>query len=127
MKQTEVCASGRKGWGLVKSRCSTLKLRDEFGCFRRRKQPWNESVYHLYVVRSPQRDQLRARLSGAGIGSGVYYPLPLHLQEVYRGLGYRAGDLPEAERASRETLALPLDPEISEDTVRLVVKTLLGN
>ena len=79
------------------------------------------------MVRSPQRDQLRARLSGAGIGSGVYYPLPLHLQEVYKGLGYRAGDLPEAERASRETLALPLDPEISEDTVRLVVKTLLGN
>lgn len=88
-------------------------------------EPWNESVYHLYVVRSPDRDLLRARLSGAGIGSGIYYPLPLHLQEVYKELGYRPGDLPEAERAARETLALPLDPEITEDTARLVVKTLL--
>jgi len=86
---------------------------------------WNESVYHLYVVRSKERDSLKARLAKAGISSGVYYPLPLHLQEVYKGLGYKEGDLPEAERAARDVLALPLYPEMTEDAVRQVAEAIL--
>lgn len=88
-------------------------------------EEWNESVYHLYVVRSKERDVLKSRLAEAKINSGIYYPLPLHLQEVYRALGYKSGDLPEAERASCEALALPLYPEMTEDTVNQVVKVLL--
>ncbi|MDD4239445.1 MAG: DegT/DnrJ/EryC1/StrS family aminotransferase [Desulfotomaculaceae bacterium] len=88
-------------------------------------EAWNESVYHLYVVRSKERDRLKSRLAQAGISSGVYYPLPLHLQEVYKALGYQYGDLPEAERTSCEALALPLYPEMTETKVRQVVKVLL--
>jgi dTDP-4-amino-4,6-dideoxygalactose transaminase len=67
-----------------------------------------------------ERDRLRERLVKEGIGCGVYYPLPLHLQNVYLHLGYREGDLPEAERASRETLALPLYPELNEEDIKKV-------
>ncbi|GAW94011.1 DegT/DnrJ/EryC1/StrS family aminotransferase [Calderihabitans maritimus] len=83
---------------------------------------WAKSVYHLYVVRVPDRDGLMQYLKEHGIFTGVYYPLPLHLQKVYADLGYKPGSLPEAEKAARETLALPLYPEITEDQVRKVVK-----
>jgi dTDP-4-amino-4,6-dideoxygalactose transaminase len=89
-------------------------------------EDWNVSVYHLYVLRSKKRDELKARLERAGINSGVYYPLPLHLQEVFRGLGYQPGDLSEAESASQETLALPLYPEIPVEAVQRVAKEVLG-
>jgi dTDP-4-amino-4,6-dideoxygalactose transaminase len=95
--------------------------------------PWEETrnrhIFHLFVVRSGARDRLKERLLQEGIGCGVYYPLPLHLQNVYLHLGYREGDLPEAERASRETLALPLYPELKEeDIIKIcaVIKTALG-
>lgn len=88
-------------------------------------EDWNESVYHLYVVRSKKRDILKSHLAKAGISSGVYYPLPMHLQEVYRELGYKEGDLPEAETASGEALAIPLYPEMTEEKVRQVVEVLL--
>lgn len=90
-------------------------------------EDWNTSVYHLYVVRSESRDDLMARLVKAGIASGIYYPLPHHLQEVYRRLGYQPGCLPEAERASRECLALPLYPEMTVDDMQRVVDVLLGD
>jgi dTDP-4-amino-4,6-dideoxygalactose transaminase len=65
-------------------------------------------VYHMYVVRSPERDRIAAALRAAEIGCATYYTTPLHLQPVYAGLGYGPGTLPETERASRETIALPL-------------------
>lgn len=71
-----------------------------------------ESIYHLYVVRAARRDALRDHLTQAGIGVGVYYPLPLHLQACFSYLGYRRGDLPAAEAASDEVLALPMYPEL---------------
>ena len=73
-----------------------------------------ESVYHLFVVRTPQREALRAHLKRCGISTGVHYPLPLHLQPAFAFLGHRRGDFPEAERAAEEVLSLPLYPELSE-------------
>ena len=72
------------------------------------------------------RDRAKQRLADAGIGTGVYYPIPLHLQECFAYLGYKEGDLPESERACREVLALPVYPELPEDQVRYVAKELLA-
>ncbi|MCA9243702.1 MAG: DegT/DnrJ/EryC1/StrS family aminotransferase [Phycisphaerales bacterium] len=71
-------------------------------------------VYHQYVIRAPRRDELVAFLTERKIGSGVYYPIPLHLQECFAYLGGKAGDLPESERAAKEVLALPMYPELTE-------------
>ncbi|HXV58748.1 MAG TPA: DegT/DnrJ/EryC1/StrS family aminotransferase [Gaiellaceae bacterium] len=81
-------------------------------------------VYHMYVVRSPERDRIAAALREAGIGCATYYTTPLHLQPVYAGLGYEPGSLPEAERAGRETLALPLWAGISSEQQEQVVATV---
>jgi dTDP-4-amino-4,6-dideoxygalactose transaminase len=86
--------------------------------------PANHSIYNQYVVRVPQRDAVKQQLAAAGIGSAVYYPIPLHLQECFRGLGYREGDFPESERACREVLALPIYPELPESHIRHVAATL---
>jgi dTDP-4-amino-4,6-dideoxygalactose transaminase len=74
--------------------------------------PRGEHVHHLFVVRSTARDDLRARLGARGIETGIHYPHPIHLTDAYRDLGYREGDFPEAERASREVLSLPIYPEL---------------
>lgn len=81
-------------------------------------------VYNQYVVRVPHRDDLRTFLTARGIGTEVYYPLPLHLQECFRDLGYRRGDLPESERASGEVLALPVYPELGEEAQRRVTEAM---
>jgi len=81
-------------------------------------------VYHLFVVRSADRDRLTSSLADAGVGHAAYYTTPLHLQPVFRSLGYAEGSLPETGRASRETLALPLWVGMDEEIQAQVVSTL---
>ena len=83
--------------------------------------PGSRHVWHQYVIRTGRRDELRAFLAERKIGSEIYYPVPLHLQEALKELGYKEGDFPEAERAAREVLALPIFPEIREDEQQTVV------
>ena len=86
--------------------------------------PGTRHVWHQYVIRTARRDALRAFLTGRKIGSEIYYPVPLHLQEALKSLGYAEGSFPEAERAAREVLALPIFPELREDEQQTVVAAI---
>jgi len=84
----------------------------------------NHHIYHQYVIRTPKRDALREHLTRKEIGTAIYYPLGLHEQKCFAYLGYRAGEFPETERATRETLALPMYPELSREAQRYVTESI---
>jgi len=85
----------------------------------------NWSIYNQYNVRVPNRDAVKQKLSAAKIGTAIYYPIPLHLQECFAYLNVRKGDLPESEKACEDVLALPVYPELKEEQIKFVAKTLL--
>ena len=88
------------------------------------KDPRAEHIFHQYVIRVPRRDALQKYLADVGIATEVYYPVPLHVQDALRDLGYRTGDFPESERAAREVLALPMFPELREDEQEAVADAI---
>jgi dTDP-4-amino-4,6-dideoxygalactose transaminase len=81
-------------------------------------------VYHLYVIQTAERDRLRDRLSQRGIGTGLHYPVPLHLQKAYAHLQLPAGSLPVTERAAATCLSLPMFPEMTESQVARVAEAV---
>ena len=83
-------------------------------------------VYHLFVVRTRKRNALQAFLKEKGIGALIHYPIPIHLQEAYRELGYRRGDLPVTEKCARETLSLPFFPELTEEEMEEVKREIMN-
>lgn len=90
-------------------------------------QEANVEHYHIYnqfILRVPRRDELRSYLKEQAIGSEIYYPVPLHLQDCYQSLGHQVGDLPVAEQACQENLGLPIYPELKQDQLEFVVKTI---
>jgi dTDP-4-amino-4,6-dideoxygalactose transaminase len=86
--------------------------------------PGMQHIYHQYTIRAPQRDDLRAFLSDQGIGSMIYYPVPLHRQEMYADLNLGDGSLPESELAAKEVLSLPIYPEMSDEQIEVVASAV---
>jgi dTDP-4-amino-4,6-dideoxygalactose transaminase len=82
----------------------------------------SRAVYHLYVVRTDDRESMMNHLKNAGIGTGIHYPIPLHLQKAYQSLNYRAGDFPVAEKAAAEIVSLPMFPQMTAEQQRRVVE-----
>jgi len=81
-------------------------------------------IYHLYVIRSKERDKLQEYLKSKGIGTAIHYPIPLHLQKAYKYLGYKEGDFPLSEKYQKEILSLPIYPELTEEEIKEVIKTV---
>ena len=86
---------------------------------------WSRGVYHLYVVRTADRERLMDHLKKAGIGTGIHYPIPLHLQKAYREMNYRKGDFPVTEQAAAEIVSLPMFPQLTADQQARVVEEIV--
>jgi len=86
---------------------------------------WSRAVYHLYVIRADDRDGMMNHLKKAGIGTGIHYPIPLHLQKAYAALNYRLGDLPVAEKAAAEIVSLPMFPQLTAEQQARVAEEIL--
>jgi len=86
--------------------------------------PWGTHVYHLYVVRVKAREVMQQRLHQEGIATGIHYPIPLHLQNAYRHLGYKRGDFPVTEEVTQEILSLPMYPELKKNDIAIIVEKI---
>ena len=86
---------------------------------------WSRAVFHLYVIRTADREGMGAHLKASGIGTGIHYPIPLHLQKAYSSMGYKAGDFPECEKAAAEIISLPMFPQLTAAQQATVVREVL--
>lgn len=86
----------------------------------------NEHIYHLYVIRNSRRDEILKKLKQSGISAGIHYPISLHEQPAFKFLGYKKGDFPVSERCCDEVLSLPMFPELTEDEVEKISKTVIS-
>src|ERR1700730_11708773 len=102
---------------------SYSRLLGQAGIVVPRAAAYSESVWHLYVIQTDQRDALKEYLASCGIGVGIHYPIPIHLQPAYRDLGYRQGDFPVTESCARRILSLPMYAELTPDIVNRVAET----
>lgn len=109
-------------------RAAAMRYREEFATNDALILPfepaWAKAVFHLFVIRVENRNELIKQLGDSGIGTGIHYPIPLHLQNAYGSLGYRSGDFPVSERVAAEILSLPMYPQLQPDQQRLVVRRL---
>jgi len=87
---------------------------------------WSKAVYHLFVVRVENRDEFMKYLGSVNIGTGIHYPIPLHLQNAYKHLGYKQGDFPVTERVSAEIVSLPMFPQLREDQLLRVASEVVN-
>ena len=87
---------------------------------------WSRAVFHLYVIRTEDREGMGAHLKAAGIGSGIHYPIPLHLQKAYSSMGYKAGDFPACEKAAAEIISLPMFPQLTAHQQARVAQEVLN-
>jgi dTDP-4-amino-4,6-dideoxygalactose transaminase len=87
---------------------------------------WVKAIYHLYVVRIQNRDALMKHLAAAGIGTGIHYPIPLHLQKAYEHLGYKEGDLPVTEKLAPEIVSLPMFPQLLAEQQQVIANRVLS-
>jgi dTDP-4-amino-4,6-dideoxygalactose transaminase len=87
---------------------------------------WSQAVYHLYIVRTPDREGLIEHLQQQAIGTGIHYPIPLHLQQAYAARGYGRGSFPAAEQIASEVLSLPMFPQMTSEQQARVVQAVLA-
>ncbi len=85
---------------------------------------YNDHVYHMYILQSENREEVLTKLKEAGIATGVYYPVPLHLQKVYKNLGYKEGDMPVSEYLSHRTFAIPVYPELTKEQIDYIISKI---
>jgi dTDP-4-amino-4,6-dideoxygalactose transaminase len=100
------------------------ELLADSGVERPEEMPWAQHVYHVYTLRTDDRDGLQQALQSAGIQTGIHYPVPVHLQPAYANLGYARGDFPQSEKAAAEVLSLPLYPEMTDAQVQAVCQVV---
>jgi dTDP-4-amino-4,6-dideoxygalactose transaminase len=109
-------------WNAARSKHALLyeDLMEDFDVVLPLAAPYAESVWHLYVIRTKERDSLAAYLRERNIATGIHYPVPIHLQPAYRDLGYKEGDFPVTESYARQILSLPMYPELTHEKIRAV-------
>jgi dTDP-4-amino-4,6-dideoxygalactose transaminase len=86
--------------------------------------PYGKHVYHLYVIRHPDRDGLKAYLEEEGVTTMIHYPVPIHFQEAYKDLNYTSGSFPVAEQLSKEILSLPIFPQLKDEEIDRIIEVV---
>src|SRR5262249_54261810 len=121
MDHIEAWTEGRRA---VAARYESLLASECYG--KPAPHPQCRHVYHVYAVQVSDRDAVQKALQTAGVGTGIHYPVPVHLQKAYANLGYRPGDLPVTEALAQRFLSLPMYPELGAEQIAEVVTTLRG-